>query len=211
MVHDLDAAALASALRRRARPGDARRPAVHVVECSEWQAACHARELEARWRVDAVPWSLERPGEPPPGLIVATYFHYNDIRRRWPHRLREVRFMTIGPDPALVRRLPKPAKAGEPVTVLVCERDEPTAQNIAADVSVMLPPGAYRVETLVTDRPGDVPDDGGVGPVLFSPRVWSDLDEPRRAHPRALEASYVLDAGEIESIGAELGWQPSGG
>jgi DNA-binding transcriptional regulator YhcF (GntR family) len=62
-------------------------PVIFVVECSAWQCEAHASEIEARFRVEARGWSLEQEDEPPAGIIIATYFHYNDIRCRWPHRL----------------------------------------------------------------------------------------------------------------------------
>jgi GntR family transcriptional regulator len=78
---------------------------VHVVECSETQAEDLASQLSARWNLTVLGWSLERPGEPPPGPVVATYFHYNDIRTRWPERFAAVHFVAIHPDPALAGRL----------------------------------------------------------------------------------------------------------
>ncbi len=184
------------------RTGD-NRPVVYVVECSEWQCECHARELQEHYLIDARPWSLQRAGEPPAGVIVATYFHYNDLRGRWPHRLREVRFVTIGPDPDLAAQLPSSGR------LLVVERDEPTAQNIAGDVSVELPPGAHEIVPVTSDNPGALLADGARDPILFSPRVWSELSDDDRAHPRAHEARYVFDARELEKLGVEQGWMPA--
>jgi len=79
--HGLTLDQLVAALGNAGEAGGA--GAVYVVECSETQSADLARQLEARWRVDARPWSLEWPDEPPPGPVVATYFHYNDVRGRW--------------------------------------------------------------------------------------------------------------------------------
>src|SRR6185503_15081489 len=56
-------------------------PVVHVVECSEAQCLGHAREIEEQWQVEARPWTLAQAGEPPSGAVVATFFHYNDVRR----------------------------------------------------------------------------------------------------------------------------------
>ena len=66
--------------------------------------------------------------------MVATYFHYNDIRLRWPHRLRHVRFVDIGPDPAIARELSGAGIA----RAWVFEHDPVTAATVAADLTPLL-------------------------------------------------------------------------
>ena len=202
--HGLVPRALAKEISRHSVPEAQDRPVVHVVECSAWQCESHVREIEAHFGVDAREWSLERDEEPPPGDIIATYFHYNDIRRRWPHRLREVRFVTIVPDPEIARRLPNDTRR-----VLVCERDEATAENVVADISTLLEPSGCVIEPVVNTDPAlliSETDDDSI--VLLAPRVWASLDGTTRSDRRVLEADYVIEAGELESIGAELGWVP---
>lgn len=179
---------------------------VHVVECSETQAADLARQLEARWCVEARPWSLERAGEPPAGPLVATYFHYNDVRKRWPARLASVRFVAIRPDRRLVERIGAWRTDARQVTATLCEREPAMAANIEADLTSVLPPAGFRVERRVANEPGALLDDGGSGPVLFSPRVWGELSPAERAHPRAVEVRYVIDEAGIDAIGPEFGW-----
>jgi DNA-binding transcriptional regulator YhcF (GntR family) len=181
---------------------------VHVVECSETQSTDLARQIEARWRVDARPWSLEWPGEPPPGPVVATYFHYNDVRCRWPARLATVRFVAIRPDPSLVERLAEGRIDGPPKEVTLCEREPAMAANIAADLTGILPPDRFRVVRRVADEPKSLLDRQDGGPVLFSPRVWGELDPAERANPRAVEVRYVLDRAELEALGDQFGWPP---
>lgn len=203
----LDAKALASAITKTA--DTARGECVYVVECSEWQCACHAAEIAERWDVDAVPWPLTREEEPPDGEIVATYFHYNDIRRRWPHRLRSVHFVTISPDDGLADALPAPEGRSKRRRVLVCELDEATAENVAADLSLILPDRRFLVETLVTRQPRRAiraADDAAV--VVYSPRVWATLDETSRRHRRAYEARYRFDSDELSQLAQTLEWAP---
>ena len=177
---------------------------VYVVECSAGQCEQHAEELRARFDVDAREWSLERAAEPPAGTVVSTYFHYNDVRRLWPHRLREVRFVTISPEAALAGRI---ERLGGVRRVLVCERDVATAENVAADVSTVLPGDRLAIEPCVIERASEALarcDEETVA--LFAPRVWASLDEPDRRNPRALQARYTMDAGELEQLGRALGW-----
>lgn len=173
------------------------RPVVWVVECSRWQCESHAAELRRHFGIDAREWSLERDEEPPQqGLVVATYFHYNDIRLRWPHRLREVRFVDIGPDEAIAREL---ARAGI-ARAWVFERDPVTAATVAADLTPLLeesvelaPRSGLEPGSLISH----LKEDEGV---LFPPRIWADLSTSQRAHPRSFEARYVLREEALDEI-----------
>lgn len=207
-VHGLTPAALAQLVlgEAAAPPADG---AVSVVECSESQARDLSRQLEARWRVRAEPWSLGRRGLPPAGPIVASYFHYNDVRRRWPQRLADVRFAAILPDPRLLDRLaaaPGPRGRG-PRRVVVCEREATMADNIAADLAMLLPAERYAVSTRVVrpSSPAVVRRHAGEL-LLFAPRLWGELDEAQRAQPGALEVRYVFDPVDLQQLGAAFGW-----
>lgn len=180
---------------------------VHVVECSETQAEDLARQVEEAWRVRALPWSLERPGEPPQGPVVATYFHYNDIRTRWPERFAAVQFASIRPDPALAEQLRPFAREGGATPVLLCERDDSMARNIAADLAAVLPPEGFALDTVVTASPGEALDAAAERqPVLFAPRVWGALPPEKRADPRAFEVRYRFDPHDLATVGARHHW-----
>lgn len=209
---------------------------VHVVECSESQAADLALQLSSRWNVAARGWSLERPGEPPPGPVVATYFHYNDIRTRWPERFPDVHFVAIHPDPAVAARLAQfrdrvrdgqtergRARRGQArgqarirgrargrTTVLVCEREPAMARNIAADVRAILPADRFDVTARVESSPGAALATAPSGtPLLFAPRVWAALSPARRADPRAMEIRYLIEPKDLAELGAVLGAAPA--
>jgi DNA-binding transcriptional regulator YhcF (GntR family) len=205
-VHGLDGKRLAAEIARRGDTSAAARPVVYVVECSADQCNAHAAEINARYDVEAREWSLERLREPPPGCVVATYFHYNDIRRMWPGRLREVRFVTISPDPKIPDRLPAGVEA-----IYVCEEDAATAETVAADFSTLLEPAGFRVEPLVTNDPGAAVESLGENTlVLAAPRVWSRLDETTRASDRVMTADYVIDPGELKALADEMRWRGRG-
>jgi GntR family transcriptional regulator len=193
---------LGAAMARPAEP-------VYLVECSETQAADLALQVGSRWNVAAEGWSLERPGEPPPGVVVATYFHYNDIRTRWPERFPAIRFVAIHPDPDLASRLGRVARRGRRVPVLVCEREAAMAGNIAADLRGVLPADRFDLAPTIESSPGaalaGAPRDI---PVLFSPREWGGLEPAQRADPRAIEIRYLIDAKDLSFLGDELDWSP---
>ncbi|RMH25047.1 MAG: GntR family transcriptional regulator [Planctomycetota bacterium] len=195
--------ALAAAL--TARAGRVDRPVVHIVECSAAQCESHAREVESAYDVQAVPWPLDPRTGSPPGAFIATYFHYNDIRRLWPGRLREAHFVSIEPDAVVVGAL-----AGTHDQVRVCESDRATAEAIAADVSVLLG-GGVRVDPVVAADPNDALSSPVKSPVLFPPRAWARLPARARADPRAVQLKYVIDPADLDSIARRLAWRPARG
>jgi DNA-binding transcriptional regulator YhcF (GntR family) len=208
----LDATELAQRLSAAAESGAAAGPQVQVVECSETQARDLAAQLSGRFRVRATGWSLERDGEPPPGPVLATYFHYNDVRCRWPERLDEVRFAAIHPDAALRDRVASVWSAGGgagPARVVLCEREPGMARNILADLVRILPASDFTVVAEV-EAP-EVLLRRAQGPVLFAPRVWGEMSDAQRAHPLALEVRYVFDERDVAALAAAAGWQPRGG
>ncbi|MCH7591765.1 MAG: hypothetical protein IH989_03140 [Planctomycetes bacterium] len=186
-------------------------PVVYVVECSQWQSECHAVELIEAWCVDAKPWSLEKGFEPPSDPIVSTYFHYNDIRRHWPHRLQHIHFVTIRPALWVVDELEARMPGIGRKVVRVCERDAPTAENTAADLSAVIIAGVTRIETVVSDDPTAELERaaGDEAVVLFSPRVWSALSSSDREHRCAIEVRYIFDQADLPALGRKLNWTPS--
>jgi DNA-binding transcriptional regulator YhcF (GntR family) len=185
---------------------------VHVVECSTSQALDLARQVQERWQVTAKPWSLERAGEPPPGTLLGTYFHYNDIRTRWPRRLGQVQFTSIHPDPSLAARIRALVPSDTRATLILCERDAEKARNAAADLAAVLPSPAFEIRTLVASNPATALHVAGRDqPVLFTPRVWGSLGPAERADPRAMEVRYLFDPTELAAVAERLQWRPRTG
>jgi GntR family transcriptional regulator len=180
---------------------------VHVIECSTWQAIDLAQQVQERWQVTAKPWSLERAGEPPAGAILATYFHYNDIRARWPKRLAQVQFASIRPDPSLAGRVRGIVPMEVRTTVILCEREAEKARNIAADLASVLPSPTFEIRTLVSNNPTTALHVAGrTQPVLFAPRIWGALGPVERADPRAVEVRYIFDSAELAALGERFQW-----
>ena len=184
---------------------------VYVIECSMSQAIDLARQVQERWHVTAKPWSLERAGEPPAGPLIATFFHYNDIRARWPKRLAQVQFAGIHPDPALPVRVRAVAPTESRTTVILCEREAEKARHVAADLAAVLPSPTFEIRTMVSTNPSTaLVMAGRTQPVLFAPRVWGALGPAERADPRAIEVRYLFDDAEIEAIAARMHWRERG-
>lgn len=177
------------------------RPVVWVIECSREQCESHAREIMDRFDVDARPLPLHEIDEWPQGDLIATYFHYNDIRRAWPQKLRDVHFVSIAPDASVVARVPAEVKR-----VRVVESDIETAEAIASDVTVLF--GADVVVEPVAFAESDaalrVEEDA---PVLFPPRAWQGLSTEARDDRRAVPLRYVIENEDLQSVASRLHWR----
>lgn len=196
---------VADALRSRVPTGDSRKPVrrdVYVVECNEPQARDYARQLEEGTGVRTGTWLLG-DGEPPPGLLVGTYFHFNDLRERWPDRSSDMRFVTVSLDSELRRRLQAGMDEGHDRFV-ICETKESRAHNVLPDLTSLLRDVPATLETLVVDQPGSALAGADPDPVLFSPRLWAELDEDERSDPRSLLLRYVIEPGERLRVAREV-------
>ena len=207
--HELSLPELVALLQtRRAPAGRLEGASVHVAECSMSQASDLAGQLEARWRVRAVAWPIDRPEPPPGSAIVATLFHYNDLRLRWPDRFGSIRFLAISPDLALRKRLLQ-GRPQKRVTLEVCERDESMLRNIAADVARILPRERFQIQTRLVRRPSALLEGTKSRfPLLVSPRLWGELPDEVRSDPRVHEVRYLFDRAALDGIGRDLGWAP---
>ncbi len=190
------------------RTGEPDSPSVWVVECSDNQCLAHAREVEAVWQVQAQAWCLTRRNEPPPGCIVATYFHYNEIRRRWPHRFKEIVFVAVHPDPGLIERISGPPSSGRPVRLVVCELDGGQAEGVTADLSAILPADRFRLETRVVEGAGELLDAPRSAPLLLTPRLWATLGDEEQVPSDIHLVSYVIKHEDLQGLGQRLGWLP---
>jgi DNA-binding transcriptional regulator YhcF (GntR family) len=205
LQHGLDLETLIGLL--RGSRTQRRVPEVSVVECSATQSADLAEQLSRRWRVKARGWVLDR-GEPPAGPVVGTYFHYNDIRLRWPQRLPQVHFLPIVPEASLAGTLSGGRHRTGKLTVQLCERDAAMAGNIAADLVHILPPDRFRLTTRVVpraERALEAPS--SAGPLLLSPRMWGELPARLREDPRVHQVRYVFDAEALDALGRAQQWE----
>lgn len=200
----MDPAGLMEALRRRVAATPAgERSRLWMVECSRWQCDAHAREIEALYEVDVRPWVLGERDGPPPGPALATYFHFNELRRSWPRRFAEISFVDIQVDPRLGELL-----RADGLRLVVCERDEPTARAVAADVLSLAPGFDRPLETVVSDDPAVVIRDVEQETrVLCPPRVWAGLTGGVRSDPRAVEIRYMLDRERIAELARHRCWE----
>lgn len=184
-------------------------PTVYVLECSEYQCQDLSQQIASAWDVEAVPWCLTNETEPPDSNLVATHFHYNEIRLRWPGRLAEASFVAISPDLDLAAEIERRRGGRTDLALTLCERDRPTADAIAADLSVVLPPQEFPLDIIVTGASerelasveGDL--------LLLPPRIWGSLSAELRRDPRLVEVRYIYDPRELLETARRLDWTPT--
>ena len=205
--HGLGVEEVVALLRQAKTP--AARPLVSIVECSRTQCVDLAGQIEDRWRVRAHPWVLDS-AESPRGLVVGTYFHYNDIRLRWPERLPHVRFLPIAPEADLAEKLSRGRRDRRSrQTVALYEKSDGMAQNIRADLVRLLRPKEFRVITRVVSKvEAAVAAADPEIPILLSPRMWGELPEHLRQDPRVHQVRYVFEPGALEALAVDQRWEP---
>jgi DNA-binding transcriptional regulator YhcF (GntR family) len=179
---------------------------VAVVECSETQCNDLAAQLVRRWGIQAEPWCLTRQDDLPDGEIVATYFHYNDIRRRFPQRLAKIHFIAIRPDETLPKRITALQRDRRPREILVCEREPIMLSMIVSDLSTLLPRERFRLTPHLLKNPAALPAGRDSRLRLVAPRIWGSLSDEQRADPRIMEIRYVFDQVQIDRLAEELHW-----
>ncbi|MEM7198850.1 MAG: GntR family transcriptional regulator [Planctomycetota bacterium] len=197
---------LARALRSASSWDDPPTATVSVVECSTIQCADLAAQIEARWWVRAVPWCLAEVGRPPPGPVLSTFFHYNDIRGRWPELAPAVAFLQVQPAASVFAQLAAQVPAGaRPIPV--CEFDEAQARGIAADLAAGEGAAALRFEPRAVASANELLAGGAHPVVLFAPRVWAALTPAEREDPRALPATYEFVPRELDALAERRRWR----
>lgn len=179
---------------------------VVLVECNDHQCRDLAGQLEARWKVRALPWTLDREGEPPPLPLVGTWFHYAEMRRRWPRRIGDMHFAALRLDPAVVDRVVETIGPRGSRPLLLCERDVGTARQHAADLQAGLP---FEVEIATSTVLPDLERAGGDAELLvIAPRLWDEVPEEIRRSPRVVELRHVFEPRDLSALGPALGLTP---
>lgn len=187
------------------------RSAVAVLECNLPQAADYARQIEASWHASAEPHVLGEIDHLPEGPVLATYFHFQEIRRRWPLRLKDIHFAAVQPDPTILYQLRAVAKNTKTQIVTLGETDASRAANILPDLERLFDAAPVRLKTAIAKTPAKLISARRRGPMLLSPRIWAQLDAEAKQKARAIQIRYVWSEGDLAAIAEELNWTPISG
>jgi len=207
----VDARGLAGLLLRECAAGSVSGNAATFVECSRLQAEDYAHQVERFWNLSVAGYCLDAAGEPPPGPILSTYFHFNDVRRRWPHRLADLQFVSVTLDPALVDTLTRRGDRAHPTRVILVETNAERARDALADLTALLPADRVSISVKISKTPADLHVRRGQQEVvLLAPRLWAKLDESARARRSVVQLRYLIEPSSINTLGEALGWLDRG-
>jgi len=179
--------------------------AVSVVECNLTDATELARDAEARYRITARPWLLEW-GEPSPGVILGTWFHAAEIRKRWPRRAGDLFLVDREPDPRLADVVRAAVGASGATGLVLVEQDRGTGRRMGAEVRPLLAPLGRPLRVVAPRDPGRVLAEVEGAVVLYAPRVWDTLAWESRSHVRACLVRFRACHDSLHRAARPLGW-----
>jgi DNA-binding transcriptional regulator YhcF (GntR family) len=170
---------------------------VVMVECNVHQSTFLAEQLEQAWPVEAIPWSLDEPGEPPNLPLIGTYFHNAEMQSRWPHRVDDMRFVALWLDRKLEERVDAIAARRPIRTLRLVEQELGTAAEMAAGVSALLSPH-FNVTTEVGDPVELLATLAADELLLVAPRMWDRVPAEVRDDERVIDVRHVIIPDELQ-------------
>jgi GntR family transcriptional regulator len=176
---------------------------VVMIECNVHQSKFLAEQLEEAWPVEAIPWSLDDPGDPPHLPLIGTYFHHTEMRARWPERVADMRFVALWLDRNLEKRIEAIARRRVVRRLLLVEQDLGTAEEMAAGVSALLS-SRFVVRTAVDDPARLLDSLARDELLLVAPRLWDLLPARVREHERVLDVRHVIIPDELHRVWPSL-------
>lgn len=179
---------------------------VTVVECNRVQAEELAADLQARYVVDVQARVLSSLERLPPGILVGTLFHYQEVIERWPDRRGSMRFLHIVPAADLAAEVRRAHGGSYPATLALFERDAGIGRAIAADIESRFDGEPVRVRGRLLQRDGAIPVAELRRVVLVAPRVWEGLPAAQRAMPNVLRVRYQFESSDLDALAAALRW-----
>lgn len=183
------------------------KPKIFFIECNESQINDHKKEIESIWDVAVIPMILPNLEDLPEGELLSTYFHFNEIRMRWPRQFHRVSFLTIRPDTAIRAQILKRYGSNKGLDIIICDQDEKKAPAIQADLEQIFLGEKFFLKTVIVKRAGELINKQNVdAPLLFTPRVWAQLNEKEKNNPQTFKVVYKIEAEELDSIGKEKQW-----
>jgi len=191
---------------------EGRAAAVTVVECTPDQCDDLCAQLESRWRVRAKAALLHDTDTLPPGPVVSTLFHYEEVKAKWPKRAREVRFVTAAVSPGVRSVVEHALRFAVERRITVAALDDPAgARGIIEDLRPLLAGLApIEPEPVIVSRihPGAF-NWAGAGVVVATPHAYRALPEAARLIPTTVRLHYAVLEPDLVALGQVFGWRPN--
>lgn len=210
-AHGLSAVELIDSLREQAGLGaDRGRPT--LIECSRDQCEDLRRQIGERFGVDLDVLALDDLGqraELPPGPVIGTRFHQEEMLARWPERASDMQFVAASLDPAvgaIVRHL-----AGEqtPERVLLMVNEDPVAgSNLARDCEALIGGECHVTLRVLRDDPvNEMNELESI--VLATPHAWQALAAQLRDRPEVIRLRYAIETDDLDRLARLFDWKPT--
>jgi DNA-binding transcriptional regulator YhcF (GntR family) len=192
---------------RRGRPAPAGPPSVWVVECSAALADSLADQVGRWWAVEAKSWLVSRAAEIPSGVVLSTYFHFDELRRLLPARAPDLEVARIRPALALLDALRDRLARSRTRRLVLVDGESSIARSFVHDLTHYIG-GQVQIDVV---SPREVATRGrssfGRAPLLVSPRDWDRAAGSLKGRPGVYQLEYEIDAGDLARIAARHGWK----
>jgi len=184
---------------------DGGRTTCTVIECSTALSESMARALATRFDVAATPQDLLSERSLPPGPIVATYFHADEIRSLPGGDVADLYLVRIRTSRRMLSRLGEEIHAGNVRRLVLMDRLPDSAQDLMHEFQSELGPDLV-IEVRVARDPMLAFPEARVGTVvLATPQTWDRITSETRSRQDVWELEYEIEPLDLEKLGERLG------
>lgn len=181
---------------------------VYFIECTGSQVEDHIRQINYLWDVKIDPLLLSHEGDPPQGNLISTYFHYTDIRIKWPEQFHNTTFVSISPAEQIRDKVDKLCSNILKPVVRVCDLSEEQSLAIHADLKLIFSEENYDLETCIVKKANElIEKTENDSPLLFTPRVWAELSDEEKALPNVFKVVYQINSKDLNLLGKKNRWE----
>ncbi len=141
------------------------------------------------------------------GILFSTYFHFNDIRSKWPEQFHRITFVSISPSLKIRDDIERFCSDKGKITITVCDQSEEQSLAIHADLRQIFSQEKYGIKTAIVNEANElIHKSDGTTPLLFTPRVWSQLTEEEQSAPDVFKVVYQLNRKDLNYLGNRNMW-----
>ncbi len=182
----------------------------YFIECNHSQIQDHIEQIQSMWDINIESILLSHKSNLPKGKLISTYFHYSDIRSKWPEQLHNIAFVSISPDQTIKDKIDKLYGTKKIINIRICDLNEEQSLAIHADLLLIFPKDKYKISTCIVEKANELIKNSNIeDPVLFTPRVWAQLTEEEKNYPGVFKVVYKINNKDLNVLGKNLNWKIS--
>jgi hypothetical protein len=181
-----------------------------VAECSHTLSRSLAETIGDALGIVARPFDVRHEGTLPPGPVVGTYFHADELRQRLAQRTGDLYLVRIRLGRRQMDRLRAAEAGGALWKLVILDRLPASAHDIAADFEAALGRGVQLEVRVLRNPLLGFPDEAPGATVIASPQTWDELTPQLRARPDVELLEYEIEGGDLARLEEALGGRPPG-